>query len=408
MAKSGQAKLGKAAIGRLAAISLIVAVLAYYSFAAALTAVARTKNYQVSLVVDPADSMALAAKADAIFLANKDPVTARRVQQLARASLESQPLNARALRLMGYTDQVLSAKPKSQQLIGLATQASRRELGAQMWLIEQRVARNDAVGALRHYDLALRTNAAIQVPLYTQLTLGIEIPVIRSALTPYVKAETPWIRPFLTHAIWYSANPLSIVAVVNAAGGMPKAKPFRETEILLLSQLVGKQQLAVAREFYLGLPNAKPGVLTSLTFVRESADLRNQALGWQLVQGASVGSAWSGNSEQQTLSIYANSGERGLVARKLLFLKPGSYRVGAKFGQSIMPESSSVQLTFYCANADNNDWAKRFTSAANRGGNELELRGGWFLSFSGGEYRHRRRTRSEWSRVDHRLYYDRA
>ena len=340
--------LAKIDIVRFVLLVLSGAVLAYASATSALTSIVRSKNYTTALAVDDSDPTAMAAKADNLFLARQDRASLQQVKHLARASLRSQALNPRALRLMAYADDGLLAKPKSQMFIDMATRLSRRELGAQIWLIEKNVAADDAVGALRHYDIALRTNTAIQLPLFTQLTAGVELPIIRQALAPYVRADPPWMRAFLTHAIGNSANPVSIVAVVEAGGGMPEDKAYRDLENLLLSQLLAKGQFAVGRDYYLKLPNAKPRVLTSLGFDVDNMSARSGPLGWQLVQGASAGSDWSGDTGNQALATFANSGERGIVASKSLFLAPGNYRIDITFGASSMPPASAIEWSMNC------------------------------------------------------------
>ena len=348
MRNVSRATLTKTNFIRLLLIISFGALLAYASATSALVSVARTKNYQTALALDDKDPTALAVKADNLFFRARDRASLTQVRQLASASLQSQALNARAMRLLAYSEEKLAAAPKSRAYIDIATRLSRRELGAQIWLIEQYVAADDAAGALRHYDTALRTNTAIQLPLFTQLTAGIELPIIQQALAPYVRADPPWLRSFLTHAIGNSANPASIVSVVKVAGGMPEHEAFRDLEKQLLSQLFAKGQFAVARKYYLGLPGAKPSVLTSLGFDADNMSSRSGPLGWQLVQGASTGANWSGGEGDQALTAFANSGERGLIARKWLFLAPGNYRIDLTFGTANMPDASAIEWTINC------------------------------------------------------------
>ena len=348
MREASRLPLTKIDIVKLVLVALFGAVLAYAAATSALTSVARSKNYETALAIDGSDPTALTVKADIVFLARQDRASLQLVKWLARASLRSQAVNPRALRLIAYADDGLLVEPKSKMFIDMASSLSRRELGAQVWLIEKSVAADDAIGALRHYDIALRTSSAIQIPLYTQLTAGIELPIIRQALMPYVRADTPWMRAFLTYAIGNSANPASIAAVVEAAGGMPNDEAYHDLETMLLSQLVARGKHAVARKYYLGLRDAKPDVLTSLAFDPSNTAARSGPLAWQPVQGAAVGAGWFGDGRRPALAIFANSGERGLVAQKWLFLQPGKYVISVKYGESHMSNTSSVQWTLNC------------------------------------------------------------
>lgn len=348
MPNGKRAQLTKTNIYKLLLILSFGAVLTYTSATSALILVARTKNYQTALALDRRDPTALAIKADNLFLSANDRASLKQVMLLARASLQSQALNARALRLLAYSDDALNTSPNSRAYIDMAARLSRRDLGAQIWLIEQSVAADDAVGALRHYDTALRTNSAVRLPLFAQLTAGTELPIIRQALAPYIRADPPWLGDFLFYAIVNSANPASIVAMAETAGGLPKGEAFRDLEKQLLLQLFAKSKFAVAQKYYLSLPVAKPRVLTSLGFEADNMSLRSGALGWQLVQGASTGANWSGREGDQALAAFANSGERGVVARKWLFLPPGSYRIDLAFGAANMPDNSTIEWTINC------------------------------------------------------------
>ena len=135
---------------------------------------------------------------------------------------------------------------------------------------------------------------------------------------------------------------------IDELGGMPEDKAYRDLENLLLSQLLAKGQFAVGRDYYLKLPNAKPRVLTSLGFDVDNMSARSGPLGWQLVQGASAGSDWSGDTGNQALATFANSGERGIVASKSLFLAPGNYRIDITFGASSMPPASAIEWSMNC------------------------------------------------------------
>ena len=114
------------------------------------------------------------------------------------------------------------------------------------------------------------------------------------------------------------------------------------------NKTIAKGQFAIAQKYYLGLPGAKPSVLTSLGFDTDNMSSRSGPLGWQLVQGASTGANWSGGEGDQALTAFANSGERGLIARKWLFLAPGNYRIDLTFGAANMPVTSALEWTINC------------------------------------------------------------
>ncbi len=64
-----------------------------------------------------------------------------------------------------------------------------------------------------------------------------------------------------------------------------------------------------------------------------------------------------------TLSAFAGSGERGELMRKLLFLKPGTYRFAAQYEAQSSAPDSEIRWDLLCASPKGNV-SKWFTSRA--------------------------------------------
>ncbi|MFL0415860.1 hypothetical protein, partial [Sphingomonas sp. 179-A 2A2 NHS] len=84
-------------------------------------------------------------------------------------------------------------------LFGHSDRLSRRELNTRLWLIEDAVARGDVPGALRHYDIALRTSRTAADLLYPVLAQAIADPTIVRALITKLAARPPWRDAFLDY-----------------------------------------------------------------------------------------------------------------------------------------------------------------------------------------------------------------
>jgi tetratricopeptide (TPR) repeat protein len=316
---------------RIALCTLIGLVGAWFALGLAISGVTRIKAPQAALAFVPSESAALATRADQLFFANpKNPPTT--VSQLALQALESQAVNAKALRILGYAADARGDGAQAERLIEMAARLSRREPGAQLWLIEASARNGDIAQTLIHYDIALRTKPDTQTILFPRLLAAIEDPEIRTALKPYIRADNGWATGFLFFANSNSRNLPALVDLIVETGGLADSESSKGQELGLLSRLVAESFFNEARRLYLQIPGARPARLTSAAFEASDRDARFGPIGWQLNDDPDAGGGFTGKADelQTSLSIFANSATTRPVASKLLYLKPGSYLFSAR------------------------------------------------------------------------------
>lgn len=318
-------------IGRIIILAAIGLVGAWFAAALAISGVARVKAPQTALTAIPSESTALASRADQLIFANpKNPP--REAELLARKALENQAINAKALRVLGYVADAKGDTEAAEKYVRMAAKLSRREPGAQLWLIEASARKGDIAQTLIHYDIALRTKPDTQTILFPRLVNAIEDREIRTALKPYIRAENGWAAGFLYFANANSKNLPAMVDLIVEAGGMVDSQNAKSQELGLLSRLVAESFFADARRLYLQMPGAKPARLTSAAFDSSDRDSQFGPMGWQLLDDPDAGGGFSGKAgdRQTMLSIFANSATTRPVATKLLYLKPGNYLFSAR------------------------------------------------------------------------------
>jgi len=318
-------------IARILILSALGLVGAWFAAALAISGVARIKAPQAALLVMPNESTALASRADQLFFANpKNPP--REVGLLARRALENQAINAKALRILGYVADAKGDTEAAEKYIRMAAKLSRREPGAQLWLIEASARRGDVAQTLVHYDIALRTKPDTQTILFPRIIAAIEDPEIRAALKPYIRGKNDWAPAFLYFANTNSKNLPVLVDLIIETGGLADEKSAKSQELGLLGRLVAENYFADARLLYLQMPGAKPVRLTSAAFDASDRDARFGPMGWQLLEDPDAGGGFtgSGGDRQTKLAIYANSATTRPVATKLLYLTPGKYLFSAR------------------------------------------------------------------------------
>ena len=325
------ARLRNIGFVRIACCTLVGLVGAWFAMALAISGVTRIKAPQAALAFNSGDSTALASQADQLFFAsptNPPPEAAK----LALKALEEQAINAKALRVLGYAADARGDSAEAERYMRMAVRLSRREPGAQLWLIESSARSGDVNQTLVHYDIALRTRPDTQTVLFPRLLSAIEDQNIRTALKPYIRANNGWAAGFLLFANSNSKNLPTLVDLVIETGGLANSETARRQKLELLSRLVAENFFNEARRLYLQMPGAKPGHLTNASFDTSDQDARFGPMGWQLIGDADAGGGFSSKAgkRQTSLSIFANSATTRPVASKLLYLKPGSYLFSAR------------------------------------------------------------------------------
>lgn len=317
----------------------------WLAFALAVSGVTRYRAPQVALSFMPGDSVALAARADEILVSNQgkpSPLTMR----MANDAVRQQAVNPTAVRLLGYEADAAGNGRAALALVNLATRLSRREAGAQLWLIEHHVLANDARAALAHYDVLLRTTAGAESLLFPRLTSALEDEPIRRALRPYLRGDSPWIGSFLWYAISNSQNVTGVVNLILESGGFPVRYTSSYHQRGLLDRLVRESRFQEALAVYRLVPGADLSRLSNPAFQDSDRDGRFGAVGWRIEEGTDAGGGIGSQTGNKSLglSVFANAASTQRVASRLLYLRPGPYRLATAL--SHIDESPGAYVDF--------------------------------------------------------------
>jgi hypothetical protein len=304
--------------------------LAWFAFASAVAHIVRGSNPEAALQFAPGDPVALSGKAEAALgEAAPAALVSPQTKALVLASLRAQAVNPRALRQLGFVADVKGDIPSAQTLITLSEKSSRREFGAQLWLIENGIRRDDMRATLVHYDTALRSGYDSGAILYPILTSALDDREVQAGFARYIKNPPPWLGLFLTYAISQGVNPASIATTIMGAGQLPEGAVYRDFERQLLAQLAAKKLYAEARQYYLSLADIDRNLPISIGFGKTATNPQFAPISWEVQNTPGVGAAFEGGDDgkAQRLNLFAGSGEQGIVLRKLLFLPAGRYAI---------------------------------------------------------------------------------
>lgn len=291
------------------------------------------------------DPVALATDAEVrLATVAENPAAAQNVADLATRSLRLLALNPVALRQLAIARVLSGQKQAEAPLMQMSNTISRRDVGAQLWLIDSNVRRNDIPAVLRAYDTALRTSASSWPVLFPLLNAAIDEPSIQIGLRPYWSRPSAWRDTFIAQAIASSPHPDALATMTMRDNMLAAVKDRAVYTRNLIAALLDHHQFAVARALALR-SGFRPQLLVSPELSSDSISGTSGRLGWQFADLPDRGSAMKSTT---TLGVFANQGGSGGVGSKILYVPAGAYRLRTRFGEIRMPAGADLQWRLSC------------------------------------------------------------
>lgn len=314
----------------------------------------QSRDPALALRIDPSNPVALIRIAQQnIALGKAGDNGGADVLAAAERSIREQPLNAPAFRLYGLVRAANADLDAISAQIAMADRLSRRDLGAQLFLIEDAVRRNDITAALRHYDTALRVEESSRALLYPVLTTALDEPLIRQRFKPYLADPPPWMESFLRHAVSTTANPASLAALGIEAGGFPKSDEYGSLDTELLVALEAAGQFSAFERYYRSLKHADQSLLTKIAFTEANTNRSLAPVAWLSYAMAGIDSAFvSTGADRLELEADLDPGFAGFIARKFTALPAGTYRLSASMRAKDFRPADSIRWQITCAKAE--------------------------------------------------------
>lgn len=289
-----------------------------------LAAALQRANPTLAVRINPWNAIALAERANQLVTRQPEDAQARgQAIRSAKAALRRSPINARAAVTLGLANSLGGDPREAAAWVGYSERLSRRELAAQLWLIESAVARGDVDTALQHYDIAIRTGRQARELLFPVLAAAAADGNVRQKLAAWLAKRPPWGEAFLFASSGSTSDPLSLAALYQETAR-------RGAHYSPGSGIALVQRLAVAREFAAAL-----GVYDVLyrtagqpvhdPAFREIKDLPT-VFDWTLTASGDLTAGASG--APGGLIYMARPGASGLLARQTVRLAAGRWRLG--------------------------------------------------------------------------------
>lgn len=326
--------LSRAMLIRMAVVLPVGCFLAWLTFAVGAASVLGAARPEIAARFAPFDArtMAKLAEKSSIDMA-RHPRTARQARELSIEALRRDPTVVSAWRTLGLVASMEGRQEQASRLMAHAERLSRRDLPTQLFLIEERVQRDDIAGALHHYDIALRTSRSSADLLMPVLITASAQSDIAARLAPLLRSDPPWRHLFLWRLYEEAQSGSNVVRFVQLLG---PDWAFREPDLLprLTARLLGEREFAGLWQIYRmagRVQAAEPLLVRNGGFDQPNP---TPPLDWsftdQDVQGQQSRIPNRGNDPSLLVRVSA-SGE-GIAASQLLLLKPGRYRLSAVAG----------------------------------------------------------------------------
>lgn len=301
----------------------------------------------------PGSAEALAAGAE-LRLAGNDVAGAAAD---SRRALHKVPVKIAALRTLGLAEQAQGDLGGALRWIVLSGKWGWRDTPTQVWLMNWTLAQGDYPGAMQYADGLLRRQVANR-DLYLMLLPALAQPRARAAFVGRLKDQPPWRADFFAAMSEIDPAKASAMTGVLTDLAATATPPTRLEAAPYLRLMVGKGDYDAAHALWAALfagPRGDGRILPDGDFAR--ADLRMlkpeemSPFDWQLgMPGAGVASIEQSSDPARGLALYAQyNGSAGAdLARTLLLLRPGAYRLSALMRSDTADAPDSLVWSISC------------------------------------------------------------
>lgn len=269
------------------------------------------------------------------------------VRQLATTSIRHKPLSIGALRALGLQEAILGHADNARRLFTYAESMSRRDVQTQLWLLEERVNAGDIPGALKHYDLAMRTSVPIRQMLLPVLAGSANDPLIAQMLARTLSARPNWWPEGLQAISAVTTNPASYARII----GQIHLDAARPDEANILSEAMTK--LATMGRADLAYDLNPERKATQRTSIRNATFDRPEGLppfSWDLTHTEDLSAVIEPRSGGRGNVLSVAGDANGMIARQLVMFPAGSYRLTGRAGRPAEASGGGLKVSLSCAN----------------------------------------------------------
>ncbi|MEN2749566.1 hypothetical protein [Sphingomonas sp. T9W2] len=270
------------------------------------------------------------------------PADRKRADDLARLALRQDPTAVPAVATLGINAQVRGDTAAARRIFAHSEKLSRRDLRTRLWAIEDAVGRGDIPGALRNYDIALRTSRVAPDLLFPVLASAISDTDIRQALFATLLQRPAWSDQFLAFVASTGPDARATASLFEALQRRRIALPAGAAPALV-GRLLAENHVDDAWRFYAALtPGADRRVARDPGF---TANLTSPTpFDWTPVTDSGVSATLQRGEQGGIFDFAVPSNLGGPILRQTQLLPPGNYAIE---GRSIGVEQADNALPYW-------------------------------------------------------------
>lgn len=261
---------------------------------------------------------------------NIDPELRREIKTMAERALRSEPLNPRALRLLGQIAEMDGDRERAERLMSAAAALSLHESFAHYWLLQERLKQQDTQAALHHGDILLRTRPDLVRNIVPAMGRLAEDEVARPRLEALLAQNPPWRNAFFANlpgAITDARTPLLLLLSLRASPHPPTTAELRGYLNVLLRSKLYELAYYTWLQFLPADQLASTGLLFNASFEHPLSGL---LFDWAITQGTGATIDIAPNPDLGGRpALYIEFGQ-GRVSfgriEQTVLLAPGTYR----------------------------------------------------------------------------------
>lgn len=325
-------------------LALLAAGLGWVSVTAALGDAIRLNLPARAHALSPGNARITALLAQRLSGPDATPADRASAARLAHEALRRDPTAVPAVVTLGIGAQLRSDAVLARRLFAYSQLLSRRDLPTQLWAVEYAVARGDIDDALRHYDIALRTNRAAQELMFPVLASAITQVDVRDALMRTLRHKPGWMMAFIDYVANNGPDPRATMLFFQSMQRVDAGVP-RAAKIAVIDALLARQMVAEAWSYYASI---RPGVDRRRSRdpdVDEASD-EPTAFDWKVVgEGGVVADI---NRKDGFVEFSAPASVGGSVLQQLEYLPAGAYSLSGRSGSGDAAEHASAYWSLTC------------------------------------------------------------
>ena len=328
------------------ALALGLLVMGYIGTSSSLARVVAKIDPDRAHTMAPGNGVILADYAENAFsrAPTKDPSSWSAL--LARRALIADPTVTKALTVLGFQAQLRGDNVQADRIFSYSVGLSRREFRPRLWAIEDAVTRGDVDGALRNYDIALRTSNNARGILFPALSAALAEPRIRSGLIRILATHPVWEEQFIGFAANSGIEPEGTIALYKD-GQKVGIEPGDDHRAVLVNVLVGQGKAERAWEYFRTFRSNARGDRSRDPEFKLQSNTRT-AFDWRLGNTTGISAVILREGQAGLLDFSVSPSTSGMLISQEQILSPGIYRLDGRSRGIVQKDESRPYWTLTC------------------------------------------------------------